>query len=127
MPWPNGVLIGAAMATLSLPRGRAIEVIATVNAALLQQVEITGPDVSFTWSGTGEGKRIGHDALDFPPGGGDVSVEVRLSHSLGDGTWLPSHEQVIDARAQGDIQVIAEDGKGALDGNDLVVRFRWVP
>jgi hypothetical protein len=114
------------MATFSLPRGRSIDVIATVNASLLQQVEILGPDVDYKWEGMGEGKRIGQAAIAFPPGEGDVSVEVKVSHSTGDGAWSPSHENVNEARENGEIHVIAEDGRGALDGNDLIVRFRWV-
>lgn len=113
------------MATLSLPRGRSIEVTATVNATLHQQVEIVGPDVELKWEGAGEGNRIGHTAIEFP-GIGDVSVEAKLTHSDGGGAWLPSHESVTEERENGEVRVIGEDGRGTLDGNDLIVRFRWV-
>ena len=107
------------------------EVIATVNAALHQQVEIVGPGVEVLWSGTGEGKRIGHTVIEFPPGAGDVSVDVSLTFAAEDDSWAPSHETVIDQKLPGElgmneIQILGEDGQGSLDGNDVVVRFRWV-
>jgi hypothetical protein len=114
------------MATISLPSGRSIDVIATVNASLPQQVEILGPSFEHKWEGAGEGKRIGQAAIALPPGAGDVKVEVKVSYSTGDGSWSPSHEKVTEEREKGEIYVIAEDGRGALDGNDLIVRFRWV-
>ena len=114
------------MATFSLPRGRSIEVTATVNASALHRVEVLGPEVDYLWEGTGEGKRIGQGAIRFPPGEGEVEVEVKLSHSPGDGVWAPGYEQVTEERENGEIRVIAEDGQGALDSNDLIVRFRWV-
>ena len=114
------------MATLSLPRGRSIEVFATVNASLHQQVEITAPGVNHQWKGTGEGKRIGQAALSFPPGADDVEVEVKLSYSEDGEKWTASHETVTEEPGNGEIRVIGEDGRGALDANDLIVRFRWV-
>jgi hypothetical protein len=114
------------MAKVTLPRGRRIEVIATVNAALNQQVKIVAPGVEETWQGSGEGKRIGETAIEFPPGGPDVPIEVKLAHSSAEDSWSASHENVIDERANGQIHVIGEDGRGALDANDVVVRFRWV-
>jgi hypothetical protein len=114
------------MATFSLPHSRRIEVTATTNASLQQKVEIVGPGVDVKWDGTGEGKRIGQTVIEFPPLGGDAKVQVKLSHSPSEGKWAPSHEKVTDERAQGEIRVIAEDGRGALDQNDLIVRFRWV-
>ena len=119
-------VLSQGMATFSLPRGRSIEVTATVNASQHHRVEIHAPDTEYIWEGTGEGKRIGQGALSFPPGGADVPVEVKLSNSKGDGDWRPSYEQVTEERANGEIRVLAEDGRGALDGNDLIVRFRWV-
>ena len=114
------------MATLSLPRGRGIEVTATVNASALHRAEVLGPDVNYLWEGTGEGKRIGQGAISFAPGEGEVQVEVKLAHSTGDGEWAPGYEQVTEERENGEIRVTAEDGRGALDSNDLIVRFRWV-
>ena len=114
------------MATISLPSGRNIDVIATVNASLPQQVEIVGPGIEHKWEGSGEGKRIGQAAISIPPGVEDVKVEVKVSYSPEEGSWSPSHEKVTEEREIGEIHVIAEDGRGALDGNDLIVRFRWV-
>jgi hypothetical protein len=114
------------MATISLPRGRGIEVTATVNASLQQRVEISGPDMTVDWSGAGEGKRIGQTAIDFPPGSTAVELTLRLSYSPDGDSWLPSHETVTDESSAGRILVLAEDGTGALDGNDLVVAFKWV-
>lgn len=114
------------MATFSLPRGRKIEISATVNASLPQQVEIIAPDVNLKWSGSGEGARIGQDVIELPTFGDDVQVQVNLTHSPEEGTWRPSHEQILDESEKGEVRVIAEDGRGTLDGNDLIVRFRWV-
>lgn len=115
------------MATFSLPSGRSIEITATVNAAVPQQVEIIGPDLDLKWEGKGEGIRIGQSAIRFPAELPDPKVEVRVKHSVaGDGVWSPSHETVTEERSAGEVRVIAEDGRGTLDGNDLVVRFRWV-
>jgi hypothetical protein len=114
------------MATFSLPSGRTIEVSATVNAALKQQVKITGPGIDHQWEGSGEGQRIGQAAIQLPAGGEDMSIDVKLFYSTDDGVWLPSHEKVTEARENGEILVIGEDGRGALDANDLILRFRWV-
>lgn len=115
------------MAKFSLPSGRSIEITATVNASVTQQVEIIGPDLDLKWEGKGEGVRIGQSAISFPVGTPEVKVEVRVAHSKdGDGNWSPSHETLTEERSNGEVRVIAEDGRGALDVNDLVVRFRWV-
>ena len=114
------------MATLSLPRGRGIEVTATVNASVFHRVKISGPEVDYQWEGTGEGKRIGQGAISFPPGEGEVEVEVILTYSTGDDAWKAGYEQVTEERENGEIRVSAEDGQGVLDSNDLIVRFRWV-
>jgi hypothetical protein len=118
--------VKSSMATFSLPRGRGIEVSATVNASLRQQVEITGPGVDHKWIGAGEGQRIGETAINFPPGPDDVEIQVKLSHSEDGENWSPSHEFVTEEPGSGEIRVIGEDGRGALDANDLIVRFRWV-
>jgi hypothetical protein len=114
------------MATLTLPRGRSIELTATVNASLTHRVEITGPEIDLDWSGTGEGNRIGDTVLKLPAGDGGVPVEVKLSFAGDDGVWSESHQSVIDESSVGKITVTAEDGRGTLDGNDLILRFRWV-
>ena len=115
------------MAKFSLPSGRSIEITATVNAAVTQQVEILGPGLDLKWEGKGEGIRIGQTAIAFPIGAPDVTVEARVTHSAnGDGNWSPSHETLTEERANGEVRVIAEDGRGTLDANDLIVRFRWV-
>ena len=114
------------MLTFALPRGRAIEVIATVNSSYHQRVSIKAPDVDLDWQGAGEGVRIGHTAIEFPIGSGDVEVKVLLANGPGDGSWKPSHGQIVDQRSSGEIQVVGEDARGALDGNDIIIRFRWV-
>ena len=115
------------MATISLPSGRTIEITATVNAAARQQVEIVGPGVELKWEGKGEGVRIGQSAISFPPGSSEIKVDVRASHSASEeDAWSPSHETLTEERHTGEIRLIAEDGRGTLDGNDLIVRFRWV-
>ena len=115
------------MASFTLPSGRSIEITATVNAAVRQRVEIVGPDLDLQWEGKGEGVRIGQSAISFPAGSSDVKVEVRASHSVSDeGEWLPSHETLTEERSNGEVRVTAEDGRGTLDGNDVVIRFRWV-
>lgn len=127
MTTPKEVVSSFAMATFSLPSGRSIEITATVNAAILQQVEILGPGLDLKWEGVGEGKRIGQDAVLFPVGLPETKVEVRVTHSVnGDGIWSPSHETVTEERTAGEVRVTAEDGRGTLDANDLIVRFRWV-
>ena len=115
------------MASFTLPSGRSIEITATVNARVRQRVEILGPDLDLTWEGKGEGIRIGQSAISFPPSSSDVKVEVRASHSVTDeGAWFPSHETLTEERSNGEVRLTAEDGRGTLDGNDVIVRFRWV-
>ena len=54
-------------------------------------------------------------------------MDVRASHSASEeDAWSPSHETLTEERHTGEIRLIAEDGRGTLDGNDLIVRFRWV-
>ena len=114
------------MATFSLPRGRTIEVSATTNSTLIQQIEIIGPGVNHKWEGAGEGNRIGDAVISFPPGEDEVDIQAKVAYSEDGQTWNPSHETVTEERGNGEIRVIGEDGRGALDANDLVVRFRWV-
>jgi hypothetical protein len=126
MPALSGMHVNATMATFSLPRGRTIEVSATTNASLIQQVEIIGPGVSHKWEGAGEGNRIGDAVISFPPGEDEVEIQAKVAYSDDGQIWNPSHETVTEERENGEVRVIGEDGRGALDANDLIVRFRWV-
>lgn len=120
------------MATVSLPGGVRIKVIAYTQSNWRQRITLTGPNISYQWEGLGEPSTIGE--TEIQGAGATFQVQVKCEHiPPNGGGWAPNrestsgpHDYPLPGNPGKQFYVHSEDDPGGDgDGNDANVRFIW--